>query len=121
MTNRDPQSAPRPELSLFDSISIIMGIIIGSTLYQVEPDDRPQSCPQTRRGLLVYGRWAGCFRWWAALCYVELATAYPKRGRLRLSHPGLRSHDRVLFAWAQLWVFVLARSAPSPMSSPIRQ
>lgn len=70
--------APKKELSLFDSTCIIAGIIIGAAIYRMAPDIAK-----------------GVFNWWGviliwivggllslcgALCYAELATAYPKEG-----------------------------------------
>ncbi len=69
---------PRRQLSLLDSTSLIVGIIIGAGIYQVAPD--------VARG--VGGAW-GVMAIWAAggllsLCgalgYAELASAWPREG-----------------------------------------
>lgn len=72
------QTAPRKELSLFDSTCIIVGIIVGAGIYKTPP--------------LVaasMGSWAGAVGIWlvggllalaGALCYAELATAFPREG-----------------------------------------
>jgi len=97
------QIAPRKELSLFDSTCIIVGIIIGAGIYQMAPD--------IARGA---GSWSGVLLLWTAggllslcgaLCYAELATAYPKEGGdyIYLS----RAYGKwagYLFGWAQLTV-----------------
>ena len=97
------QIAPRKELSLFDSTCIIVGIIIGAGIYQMAPD--------IARGA---GSWPGVLLLWTAggllslcgaLCYAELATAYPKEGGdyIYLS----RAYGKwagYLFGWAQLTV-----------------
>jgi len=69
---------PKKELSLFDSTCIIVGIIIGAGIYENAP-------------LIAAGAtgWAGVLGIWllgglvalvGALCYAELATAYPYQG-----------------------------------------
>ena len=97
------QIAPRRELSLFDSTCIIVGIIIGAGIYQMAPD--------IARGA---GSWSGVLLLWTAggllslcgaLCYAELATAYPREGGdyIYLS----RAYGKwagYLFGWAQLTV-----------------
>lgn len=95
--------APKKELSLFDSMCIIVGIIIGAGIYQMAPD--------IAKGA---GSWWGVLALWivggllslcGALCYAELATAYPKEGGdyVYLS----RAYGKwagFLFGWAQLTV-----------------
>ena len=51
------------------------------------------------------GSWAGCFRSIGALCYAELATAYPKEGGdyVYLTR-ALGRPVGFLFAWCQLWI-----------------
>ena len=117
MANRDPQSAPRPELSLFDSISIIVGIIIGSSLYESSPMIA-RSVPNLTWLTLVWSL-GGLLSLVGALCYVELATAYPNEGGdyVYLTRAFGRGTG-FLFAWAQLWVSVPAPSAPWPLSGP---
>ncbi len=97
------QVAPKKELSLFDSTCIIVGIIIGAGIYQMAPD--------IARGA---GSWPGVLLLWiaggllslcGALCYAELATAYPREGGdyVYLS----RAYGKwagYLFGWAQLTI-----------------
>lgn len=96
-------AAPQRHLTLFDSTSIIVGIIIGAGIYESTPLIA-QNVPGVA-GLL--GAWllGGFLSFVGALCYAELATAYPRAGGdfVYLT----RSFDRpigFLFAWAQLWV-----------------
>jgi len=98
-----PTAAPQRHLTLFDSTSIIVGIIIGAGIYESTPLIA-QNVPGVY-GLL--GAWllGGFLSFVGALCYAELATAYPRAGGdfVYLT----RSFDRpigFLFAWAQLWV-----------------
>jgi amino acid transporter len=96
-------AAPQRHMTLFDSTSIIVGIIIGAGIYETTPLIA-QTVPGVE-GLL--GAWllGGFLSFVGALCYAELATAYPRAGGdfVYLT----RSFDRpigFLFAWAQLWV-----------------
>jgi APA family basic amino acid/polyamine antiporter len=97
------QAIPRKELSLFDSTCIIVGIIIGAGIYQMAPD--------IAKGA---GHWWGVILLWiaggllslcGALCYAELATAYPKEGGdyVYLSR-AYGTWAGYLFGWAQLTV-----------------
>jgi basic amino acid/polyamine antiporter, APA family len=96
-------SAPRRELTLFDSTCIIVGIIIGSGVYRTSPDVA---------GLVpnvawLIGLWllGGLLSLIGAVCYAELATAYPKEGGdyVYLTRAFGRSVG-FLFAWCQLWI-----------------
>jgi amino acid transporter len=96
-----PSAAPRRELSLVDSTSLIVGIIIGVGIYQFAPD--------VAKGA---GNWWGTLLIWVvggvlslcgALGYAELATAYPQQGGdyVYLGRAYGRSAG-FLFAWVQL-------------------
>ncbi|MCX7015322.1 MAG: amino acid permease, partial [Candidatus Sumerlaeota bacterium] len=94
-------AAPKQELSLFDSTCVIVGIIIGAGIYETAP---------TVAGCM--GGWAGALGVWlaggllalaGALCYAELAAAYPREGGdyVYIS----RAYGRwagYLFGWSQL-------------------
>jgi basic amino acid/polyamine antiporter, APA family len=69
---------PSRSLSLFDATSLIVGIIVGAGIYQMAPD--VAKGVDTVAGLL--GIWAlgGMLSLCGALCYAELATAYPEQG-----------------------------------------
>jgi len=124
---------PRRALSLIDSTSIIVGIIIGSTIYESSPEiargaaDWAQSwLPQLAwvKIAAVLGIWiaGGIVALLGAMCYAELATAYPQAGGtyVYLSEALGRSVG-FAFAWAEFWIvrpgnigavaFVLARYA----------
>ncbi|HET6884356.1 MAG TPA: amino acid permease [Pirellulales bacterium] len=96
-------AAPRRQLTLFDSTSIIVGIIIGSSVYVTAPQIA-KSVPDT---LSFLGVWlaGGAFALVGSLCYAELATALPADGGdyVYLS----RAYGRpvgFLFAWCELWL-----------------
>ncbi|MGH7140650.1 MAG: APC family permease [Pirellulales bacterium] len=96
-------AAPRRQLTLFDSTSMIVGIIIGSSVYVTAPTIA--SCvPDTFSFLLVW-LLGGAFALVGSLCYAELATALPADGGdyVYLS----RAYGRpvgFLFAWCELWL-----------------
>ncbi len=95
------QSAPRKELSLFDSACIIVGIIIGAGIFQMAPDiARGAYCWW---GVLAIWLAGGLISLFGALGYAELASAYPQEGGdyVYLS----RAYGRwagYLFGWIQL-------------------
>jgi basic amino acid/polyamine antiporter, APA family len=102
-TSASPSSVPRRELTLFDSTCIIVGIIIGSGIYRTSPDVA-QLAPNAT---WLVGLWllGGLLSLIGAVCYAELATAYPKEGGdyVYLTRAFGRSVG-FLFAWCQLWI-----------------
>ncbi|MHC4401615.1 MAG: amino acid permease, partial [Planctomycetota bacterium] len=129
---QDSQSpaVPKRQLTLFDSTCIIVGIIIGAGIYESTP---LIASNVTSTGWLILA-WSlgGFLSLLGALCYAELATAYPKQGgdyvyltRAFGRAPGF------LFAWAQIWIvrpgsigamaYVFARYANQlwPLSNPL--
>jgi len=95
------QSAPRKELSLFDSACIIVGIIIGVGIFQLAPDIAKGA--YCWWGVLAIWLAGGLISLFGALGYAELASAYPQEGGdyVYLS----RAYGRwagYLFGWIQL-------------------
>jgi amino acid transporter len=132
-TSADAASQPRRELSLLDSTSIIVGIIIGSAIYEISPavaagaadwtnDLLPAWHHESFRALAMLGVWilGGIVALLGAMCYAELGTAHPHAGGtyVYLSEAFGRSVG-FAFAWAEFWIvrpgnvgavaFVLAR------------
>jgi amino acid transporter len=65
-------------LGLWDAVSIIVGIVVGAGIYQTAPFIlKHVDSPQT--ALITWGA-AGLLSLIGALCYAELATAYPRDG-----------------------------------------
>jgi amino acid transporter len=93
----------KARLGLIDASSIIVGIIIGSTIFTTPPEVF-QGTPNT---WVALGLWAlgGVLAFIGALCYAELATAYPRLGGdynyLTRAYGPLLGY---LFGWAQLAV-----------------
>src|SRR5438552_12409139 len=95
----------KPRLSLFDAVSIIVGIVIGSTIYESPPFIMSNlSGPWTT--LVIWGV-AGLLSLFGALCYAELATTYPRVGGdyVYLSR-AFGPWCGFLFGWAQLGVVI---------------
>lgn len=92
-------------LGLWDAVSIIVGIVVGAGIYQTVPfifthTDSPLTA------MLLWGV-AGVLSLIGALCYAELATAYPRDGGdiVYLN----RAYGRwagFLFGWVQLTVIL---------------
>ncbi|TMQ33272.1 MAG: amino acid permease [Planctomycetota bacterium] len=102
MASPQPQVI-RPQLSLWDAVSIIIGIVIGAGIYETTP----LIFQQVSGPGLALGVWAlgGLLSLIGALCYAELATAYPQSGGdyvylTRAFGPWMG----FLFGWAQLVV-----------------
>ncbi len=98
-----PPATPRRQLSLFDSICIIAGIVIGAGIYEITPKiaGNVTSLSELMSVWIV----GGMISLAAALCYVELATATPEEGGdyIYLSR-SYGPHVGFLFAWAEVWI-----------------
>jgi amino acid transporter len=102
-TTAPAAAAPKRELTLFDSTCIIVGIIIGAGIYRSTPTIA--HCVPSAGWLIAAWLIGGLFALIGALCYAELASAYPKAGGDYVYLT--RAYDRpmgFLFAWAELWV-----------------
>src|SRR5262249_15046208 len=104
MDTKTNTSAPaEANLGLWDAISIIVGIIIGVGIFET-PHDIFQKVPHPAYaiGLWVLG---GVLAFIGALCFAELASAYPRSGGeyvcLTRAFGPLTGF---LFAWSQLSV-----------------
>ncbi len=95
--------APKPELSLFDSTCIIVGIIIGAGIYETAPI--VAGCLGSATNILSVWLLGGFLALAGSLCYAELATAIPQEGGdyvylTRAYGPWVG----FLFGWSQLAV-----------------
>ncbi len=100
---QEAKSVPRPTLSVFDAVSMIVGIVVGAGIFKA-PSIVAANVGDKTVFLLIWPL-GGLISLVGALCYAELATTYP--------HPGgdyhyiFRSLGRdigLLFAWARLTV-----------------
>lgn len=69
---------PSKELTLFDSVCIIVGIIIGAGIYETSPT--VAACMGGGVGLIAVWLAGGLLALCGALCYAELAGRYPEQG-----------------------------------------
>ena len=96
-------AAPRRELSLFDSVCIIGGVIIGAGIYESTP--LVAQNVSSAGTLVVVWLLGGLLSLVGALCYAELATAYPREGGDYVYlNEAFGWRWGFLFGWAQLWV-----------------
>jgi amino acid transporter len=109
-TAREGNPVVRARLNLWDAVSIIVGIVIGSTIYK-SPQFIMGNVTSPAWGL---GAWAlgGVLSLIGALCYAELASTYPRVGGdyvylTRAFGPWCG----FLFGWAQLAVILTSSIA----------
>src|SRR5205085_5643158 len=77
-TNRKPEVAIEANLGVWDAVSIIVGIIIGVGIFATPPGIFAAAPhPAIAIGLWVLG---GILALIGALCFAELAAAYPRSG-----------------------------------------
>ncbi len=96
-----PKLSVAPRLGLWDAVSIIVGIVVGTTIFRgTAPVFDNAGGPWTALALWLAG---GLLAWCGAVCYAELATTYPRDGG---DYEYLnRAYGRwcgFLFAWSQL-------------------
>ena len=98
-----PTSTPQRNLTLFDASCVIVGIIIGSGIFETSPFIASQVASPNQ--LIAVWLFGGVVALLGALCYVELATTYPQDGGdyvflSRAFHPKFA----FVFAWAEFWI-----------------
>lgn len=128
MMNQQSKSDIARRLTLLDTTSIIVGIIIGSTIFKMSPTISYSAGVHTTAALQHWFHWPaatdGNALFWAhvlgivaiwvigglialigALCYAELATALPQEGGnyVFLTQAYGRSTG-LAFAWTELWI-----------------
>ncbi|MDZ4819376.1 MAG: amino acid permease [Planctomycetota bacterium] len=74
----EPNGTPRRELSTLDATSIVVGIIVGASIYKSSPDVAANVPGLT--ALLLLWLAGGLIALSGALCYAELATMLPHSG-----------------------------------------
>ena len=78
MNSQEAGKIVKPHLTLWDTVSIIVGIVIGAGIYETAPlIFQNVSSPG---GALAVWAIGGALSLVGALCYAELATAYPRSG-----------------------------------------
>src|SRR5262249_48304253 len=102
LVNQDTSSPPiQPRLGLWDAVSIIVGIVVGTSIFRSTAliFDKAGG-PWIAMGLWVLG---GVLAWCGAVCYAELATTYPRDGGdYEYLNRAFGPWCGFLFSWAQL-------------------
>jgi len=105
--NEEPNQPVKPQLGLWDAVSIMVGIVIGASIYESPPlIFNNVTGPEWGMGVWVLG---GVLSLIGALCYAELASTYPRMGGdyVYLSR-AFGPWAGFLFGWAQLVVVITA-------------
>jgi amino acid transporter len=103
-------AAPRPVLSTTDAVAIIVGIVIGAGIFGV-PSIVAGNVASEQMMLLVWIA-GGVISLVGALCYAELATAFPNAGGdYYFLTRAYGSKLSFLFAWARVTVITTASIA----------
>ncbi len=69
---------PRRQLTLLDAVSLIVGVIVGAGIYECAPT--VAGATSSTWGVLGLWLLGGLLSLMGAMCYAELATAYPRAG-----------------------------------------
>jgi basic amino acid/polyamine antiporter, APA family len=105
--NETEQGSRSGGLGLWDAISIIVGIVIGTTIFKI-PWLIFANASDPLMGLLVWVA-GGALALVGALCYAELATTYPRSGGdYAYLTQAFGRWTGFLFGWAQLVVILTA-------------
>ncbi|MEO1186867.1 MAG: amino acid permease, partial [Cyanobacteria bacterium J06636_27] len=98
-----PTITLKPTLSLIDSIAIIVGIVVGASIFET-PSLVAANAGSVEIALLTWG-FGGVISLIGALCYAELATTYPHPGgTYYYLRKALGSAVAFLFAWTRMSV-----------------
>ncbi len=94
---------PTRQLTLFDTICIIVGVIVGAGIYETAPMVASNSGSIT--GAMAVWVFCGLTAMVSALCYAELSTSFPRSGGdfvylCEAYHPRVGN----LFAWCEFWI-----------------
>lgn len=96
-------AVPQPKLTLLDCICIIVGIIVGSGIYETTP--LIASCVRSTWQLTLVWLLGGALSLVGSLCYAELSTSFPREGGdYAFLTRGFGRAFGFLFAWAQFWI-----------------
>ena len=98
-----PAKGPRQSLSLFDSVCIVVGIIVGAGIFETAPAIARGASSWTM--LLLLWAIGGVLSLAGALCYAELATTYPEEGGDYVYlNRAFGPWAGFLFAWSQVLI-----------------
>jgi basic amino acid/polyamine antiporter, APA family len=97
------QAAPRPTLSVLDAVALIVGVVVGAGIFKTPA----LVAAQAGSADLFLLAWllGGVISLIGALCYAELATAYPHTGGdYHYIRRAFGQDMAFLFAWARMMV-----------------
>src|SRR3954471_23872689 len=96
-----PESTVAPRLGLWDAVSLIIGIVVGTAVFRAPSQVFDNAGgPWIAMALWLGG---GVLAWCGAACYSELATTYPRDGGdYEYLNRAFGSWSGFLFSWAQL-------------------
>ena len=99
------RGAPRQTLTLFDAITMIVGLIVGAGIFGTP--SIVAGAVQSESTLLTLWIIGGVFSIIGALCYAELATAFPSAGgEYHFLQRAYGSSLAFLYGWARMTVIV---------------
>ncbi len=103
--SNDAAASIAPRLGLWDTVSIIVGIVIGTAIFRSTPTVfQNAGAPGRAIALWLVG---GVLAWCGAVCYAELATTYPRDGGdYEYLKRAFGPWFGFLFAWAQLTAII---------------
>lgn len=103
MENPASAHSPKPQLSYFDAIALVTGIVIGAGIFRT-PSLVAQHTGDANMFMLAWvaGALISCI---GALCYAELSSAFPNTGGdYFFIHKAFGPYPAFLFAWARMTV-----------------
>src|SRR3954471_1525454 len=100
-----PESTVAPRLGLWDAVSLIIGIVVGTAIFRAPSQVFDLAGgPWTAMALWLGG---GVLAWCGAVCYAELATTYPRDGGdYEYLNRAFGSWAGFVFSWAQLTTII---------------
>lgn len=97
--------APKQTLSLFDAITMIVGLIVGAGIFGTP--SIVAGAVESERAIFALWIAGGVFSIVGALCYAELATAYPSAGgEYHFLQRAFGRSLSFLYGWARMTVIV---------------
>ncbi len=103
-TQTDSAAQPKQTLSLFDAVAMIVGLIVGAGIFGTPSIVAGASSESTLIWMWVAG---GVFSIIGALCYAELATAFPSAGgEYHFLQKAFGRSLAFLYGWARMTVIV---------------
>jgi len=107
MTDQNSNPDSRRVLSLWDAVSLILGMVIGTSIFR-SPSLIFSNMPGVGATLLLWGG-GGVLSLFGAFCYAELAAAWPERGGdVTYLSRGLGNWLGYLLGWCRIMVIIPA-------------